>query len=130
MEDRAKVSGVAASGYHRARASFCHLGVILQARKYEKAKSAERRVPLQDQEDAKHSASKTAAIYRRVLEIGRKSKALRTDDVAIWHLHASDTPDSITDEAVEAQEILKKQGKTLFIGFFAHDINAVVARIH
>ena len=36
---------------------------------------------------------------------------------------------SITDEAVEAQEMLKKQGKTRFIGISAHDINAVVDKI-
>ena len=62
-------------------------------------------------------------------EIDESLKALRTDHVDIWHLHARDTPDSITDEAVEAQEILKKQGKTRFIGISAHDINAVVDKI-
>ncbi len=52
-------------------------------------------------------------------------KALETDYVDIWHLHSRDTPDAITDEAVEACEILKKQGKTRFIGVSAHDVNAV-----
>lgn len=56
-------------------------------------------------------------------------KALQTDHVDIWHLHSRDTPDTITDEAVEACELLKKQGKTRFIGCSAHDINAVVDRI-
>ena len=56
-------------------------------------------------------------------------KALQTDHVDIWHLHSRDTPDTITDEAVEACEILKKQGKTRFIGVSAHDINAVVDKI-
>ncbi|MBP1610440.1 MAG: aldo/keto reductase [Acidobacteria bacterium] len=53
-------------------------------------------------------------------------KALGTDYVDIWHLHSRDTPDTITDEAVEACEMLKKQGKTRFMGVSAHDINAVV----
>jgi uncharacterized protein len=56
-------------------------------------------------------------------------KALDTDHVDIFHLHSRDTPDTITDEAVEACEILKKQGKTRFMGVSAHDINAVVDKI-
>ena len=56
-------------------------------------------------------------------------KALGTDHVDIWHLHSRDTPDTITDEAVEACLELKKQGKTRFIGTSAHDINAVVDTI-
>lgn len=56
-------------------------------------------------------------------------KALNLDEVDIWHLHSRDTPDTITDEAVEACEMLKKQGKTRFIGVSAHDINAVADKI-
>jgi predicted aldo/keto reductase-like oxidoreductase len=56
-------------------------------------------------------------------------KALQTDHVDVWHLHSRDTPDTITDEAVEACEMLKKQGKTRFMGVSAHDINAVVDKI-
>lgn len=56
-------------------------------------------------------------------------KALQTDHVDIWHLHSRDMPETITEEAVEACEILKKQGKTRFIGVSAHDINAVVDKI-
>ncbi len=56
-------------------------------------------------------------------------KALQMDHVDIWHLHSRDTPDTITDEAVEACEMLKKQGKTRFIGVSAHDINAVADTI-
>jgi aryl-alcohol dehydrogenase-like predicted oxidoreductase/NAD-dependent dihydropyrimidine dehydrogenase PreA subunit len=56
-------------------------------------------------------------------------KALGTDHVDIWHLHSRDTPDTITDEAVEACEMLKQQGKTRFMGVSAHDINAVVDTI-
>ena len=56
-------------------------------------------------------------------------KALNLNEVDIWHLHSRDTPDTITDEAVEACEMLKKQGKTRFIGVSAHDINAVADTI-
>jgi uncharacterized protein len=56
-------------------------------------------------------------------------KALGMDHVDIWHLHSRDTPDTISDEAVEACELLKKQGKTRFIGVSTHDVNAVVDRI-
>src|SRR4030043_150493 len=56
-------------------------------------------------------------------------KALNTDYVDIWHLHSRDTPDTITDESVEACEILKKQGKTRFIGVSTHDVHAVADHI-
>ncbi|MFC1495701.1 aldo/keto reductase, partial [Thermodesulfobacteriota bacterium] len=56
-------------------------------------------------------------------------KALQTDYVDIFHLHSRDTPDTITDEAVEACEMLKKQGKTRFIGVSTHDVNAVADKI-
>jgi aryl-alcohol dehydrogenase-like predicted oxidoreductase len=62
-------------------------------------------------------------------DIDASLKALQTDHVDIWHLHSRDTPDAITDEAVEACEMLKKQGKTQFIGVSAHDINAVADTI-
>ena len=56
-------------------------------------------------------------------------KALDTDYVDIYHLHSRDTPDTITDEAVEACEILKEQGKTRFIGVSTHDVHAVADSI-
>jgi aryl-alcohol dehydrogenase-like predicted oxidoreductase len=56
-------------------------------------------------------------------------KALGTDYVDVYHLHSRDTPDTITDEAVEACEILKKQGKARFIGVSTHDLHAVADTI-
>jgi predicted aldo/keto reductase-like oxidoreductase len=56
-------------------------------------------------------------------------KALDTEYLDIWHLHSRDTPETITDEAVEACMTLKKQGKTRFIGVSTHDVNAVVDTI-
>jgi len=76
-------------------------------------------------------ASKTDARTRAdvIRDIDASLKALQTDYLDIWHLHSRDTPDTITDEAVEACELLKKQGKTRFIGVSAHDINAVADTI-
>ncbi|MBN1566626.1 MAG: aldo/keto reductase [Acidobacteria bacterium] len=76
-------------------------------------------------------ASKTDARTRADVfkDMDASLKALGTDYVDIWHLHSRDTPDTITDEAVEACEMLKKQGKTRFMGVSAHDINAVVDTI-
>jgi aryl-alcohol dehydrogenase-like predicted oxidoreductase len=56
-------------------------------------------------------------------------KALDTEYLDIWHLHSRDTPDAITEEAVEACVRLKEQGKTRFIGVSAHDIHSVVDKI-
>ncbi len=55
-------------------------------------------------------------------------KALWMDYVDIWHLHSRIRGYNY-DEAVEACELLKKQGKARFIGVSAHDINAVVDTI-
>ena len=102
------------------------------ARVYEKGKSEELAgAALRSRRNKIVLASKTDALTKAdvIKDMDDSLKALRTDHVDIWHLHARDTPDSITDEAVEAQEMLKKQGKTRFIGISAHDINAVVDKI-
>lgn len=62
-------------------------------------------------------------------DVDESLKALKTDYVDIYHLHSRDTPDTITDEAVEACEAIKKQGKARFIGVSTHDVNAVADRI-
>jgi aryl-alcohol dehydrogenase-like predicted oxidoreductase len=46
-----------------------------------------------------------------------------TDHVDVYHLHARDTVERVPDEALEALEILKKQGKTRAIGISCHDPN-------
>jgi uncharacterized protein len=102
------------------------------ARTYEKGKSEEiTGAALQSRRNKIILASKTDGMTKAEVlrEMDESLKALRTDHVDIWHLHGRDTPDAITDEAVEAQEILKKQGKTRFIGISTHDINAVVDKI-
>jgi aryl-alcohol dehydrogenase-like predicted oxidoreductase len=102
------------------------------ARMYEKGKSEEiAGAALKGRRNKIILASKTDALTKAdvIKDMDDSLRALQTDHVDIWHLHSRDTPDSITDEAVEAQEILKKQGKTRFIGISAHDINAVVDKI-
>jgi predicted aldo/keto reductase-like oxidoreductase len=102
------------------------------ARTYEKGKSEEiTGAALQSRRNKIILASKADGMTKAEVlrEMDESLKALRTDHVDIWHLHGRDTPDAITDEAVEAQEMLKKQGKTRFIGISTHDINAVVDKI-
>jgi predicted aldo/keto reductase-like oxidoreductase len=102
------------------------------ARTYEKGKSEEiTGAALRSRRNKIILASKADGMTKAEVlkEMDESLKALRTDHVDIWHLHARDTPDAISDEVVEAQEILKKQGKTRFIGISTHDINAVVDKV-
>src|SRR5512136_2445388 len=102
------------------------------ARMYEKGKSEEiAGAALKGRRSKIVLASKTDALTKADVfkDMDASLKALQTDYLDIWHLHSRDTPDTITDEAVEACVMLKKQGKTRFIGVSAHDINAVVDRI-
>jgi aryl-alcohol dehydrogenase-like predicted oxidoreductase len=59
----------------------------------------------------------------RDLEISLKE--LATDYLDIWYLHAKDSPDKITGDLMEAQEIAKKQGKIRFLGVSTHRLPAV-----
>ncbi len=56
-------------------------------------------------------------------------QALGTDHVDVYHLHAGDTPERVPDEAVEALEIVKRQGKTRATGISTHDPNFMVDHI-
>jgi predicted aldo/keto reductase-like oxidoreductase len=64
-----------------------------------------------------------------IKDMDESLKTLQMDYVDIWHLHSRDTPDTITDESVEACEMLKKQGKTRFIGVSTHAVHQVADRI-
>ncbi len=102
------------------------------ARMYDKGKSEEvAGVTFKGKRNKIVLASKTDALTKADVfkDMNDSLKALQTDHLDIWHLHSRDTPETITDEAVEALETLKKQGKTRFIGVSAHDINAVVDKI-
>ena len=102
------------------------------ARMYEKGKSEEiAGAALKGRRNKIVLASKTDGTTKAEIlkDMDDSLKALQTDHLDIWHLHSRDTPDMISDEAVEAVELLKKQGKTRFIGVSAHDISAVVDKI-
>jgi predicted aldo/keto reductase-like oxidoreductase len=47
-------------------------------------------------------------------------KELQTDHLDVWHLHSRQTPDSVTDELLEAQRIAKRDGKIRFAGVSFH----------
>jgi len=53
-------------------------------------------------------------------------KLLGTDHLDIYHQHSRHEPKEITDEMIETMELVKKQGKTRFIGVSTHDPNAMV----
>jgi uncharacterized protein len=59
-------------------------------------------------------------------DIDTSLKALGTDYIDIWHLHARDTPATIKDEVLEAMQKCKKSGKARFLGFSCHDPNYMV----
>ncbi len=59
-------------------------------------------------------------------DIDASLKALGTDYVDVYHLHARDTPTAIPDEALEAMQEIKKAGKARFVGFSNHDPNRMV----
>ena len=56
-------------------------------------------------------------------DIDTSLKALGTDYVDVYHLHARDTPTAIPDEALEAMQAIKKAGKARAVGFSCHDPN-------
>jgi predicted aldo/keto reductase-like oxidoreductase len=59
-----------------------------------------------------------AAIFK---DMDTSLSMLGTDHVDVYHLHAQDAPERVSDEMIEAIESLKKQGKTRVIGMSTHD---------
>jgi predicted aldo/keto reductase-like oxidoreductase len=47
-------------------------------------------------------------------------KELNTDYIDIWYLHAKGSPEEVTDELIEVQQLAKKQGKIRFAGVSTH----------
>jgi len=62
-------------------------------------------------------------------DIDTSLKTLGTDHVDIYHMHARDRLDRVSDEALEAMYMVKEQGKARFIGLSTHDPNAMVEHI-
>ena len=73
-------------------------------------------------------ASKTYSNTKaKILEdIETSLSTLGTDHLDIYHQHSRHEPKEITDEMIETMELVKKQGKTRFIGVSTHDPNAMV----
>jgi len=62
-------------------------------------------------------------------ELETSLKELNTDHLDVWHLHGKGTPEQISDELLEAQQIAKKQGKIRFSGVSTHNLPNIVERI-
>ncbi len=67
-------------------------------------------------------ASKTLARDRAgaMADLETSLKELQTDHLDIWYLHSRSTPDTVTDELLEAQRAAKKEGKIRFAGVSFH----------
>ena len=69
-----------------------------------------------------HGASKQAALA----DLETSLRELGTDYVDVWYLHAIGNPSQLTDEALEAQQTAKQQGKARFVGLSTHSNQAEV----
>jgi predicted aldo/keto reductase-like oxidoreductase len=47
-------------------------------------------------------------------------RELQTDHLDVWFLHSRQTPETVTDELLEAQRIAKKDGRVRFVGVSFH----------
>jgi uncharacterized protein len=63
-----------------------------------------------------HAGTKDEALK----DLDTSLKELGTDWLDIWYLHAKSSPDQITDELLEAQQVAKKAGKIRFAGVSTH----------
>ncbi len=67
------------------------------------------------------STKSPAATKEQLLsDIDTSLRELKTDYVDIWYLHAKGSPQEITDDMIEAQQLAKKQGKVRFTGVSTH----------
>ncbi len=69
-----------------------------------------------------HGASKQAALA----DLETSLRELGTDYVDVWYLHGIGNPSQLTDEALEAQQTAKQQGKARFVGLSTHSNQAEV----
>jgi uncharacterized protein len=68
------------------------------------------------------SKTKTQALEH----INTSLKELGTDYVDIWHLHMKNSPEELTDDLLEAQQIAKKEGKVRFLGVSTHEMPKII----
>ena len=67
-------------------------------------------------------SSKTIAKNQQgaLADLETSLKELQTDHLDVWHLHSRQSPDQVTDELLEAQQIAKRDGKIRFAGVSFH----------
>jgi predicted aldo/keto reductase-like oxidoreductase len=67
-------------------------------------------------------SSKTLAKDQKtaMADLETSLRELQTDHLDVWHLHSRQTPDTVTDELLEAQRIAKRDGKIRFAGVSFH----------
>ncbi len=72
-------------------------------------------------------ASKTYSNTKDTIlkDIETSLQLLGTDHLDVYHQHSRHEPKEITEEMIETMELVKKQGKTRFIGVSTHDPNAM-----
>jgi predicted aldo/keto reductase-like oxidoreductase len=67
-------------------------------------------------------ASKTVAKDQKaaLADLETSLRELQTDHLDVWHLHSRSTPDTVTEELLEAQRLAKRDGKIRFAGVSFH----------
>ena len=72
--------------------------------------------------DKVYISSKTLARDQKaaLADLDTSLREIGTDHLDIWYLHSRSTPDTVTDELLEAQRIAKKAGKVRFAGVSFH----------
>ncbi len=63
---------------------------------------------------------------RALADLDTSLRELGTDHLDVWYLHGKNSPDEVSDELVEAQQIAKQQGKIRFAGVSTHDPKVIV----
>jgi hypothetical protein len=66
------------------------------------------------------SKSMAATKEDALRDLDTSLRELGTDHLDIWYLHSKNTPDAISDDLIEAQQIAKKAGKIRFPGVTFH----------
>jgi len=57
-------------------------------------------------------------------DLDKSLAELQTDHLDVWHLHSRSTPDMVTDDLIEAQNVAKQAGKIRFAGVSFHSGHA------
>jgi predicted aldo/keto reductase-like oxidoreductase len=67
-------------------------------------------------------SSKTIARDQKgaMADLETSLRELQTDHLDVWHLHSRQTPDTVTDDLLEAQQLAKRDGKIRFAGVSFH----------